>query len=348
MQCKGSLIMCFAFALFGGLVLYCLQYFLCLLLHIEAVYVIALDICGRFPFIPYSPGSGVVFCVLVCMCIALFLRGSVRVYDDEIVVGGCGKTIWIPLKSFHHIEVKNARITLSLFPVFIWKCYLYYTEGAAVKRCRLFYFNDRIANELNNRIRIKLTQQMDFESKTEIANSVDSGLYGESLLADTKFTLDHDHLFAKEASSLRFRLSLCGMTGTICLLCVLLCRDVPSLNQYELWMLGMLMLLSIPIEVVLLRRRKAICPSCIAISSAGVTIDGKYFSYSMIDRIQLKKVKNTPAYPSQHYMVIQADTREKYWLGSDASYSEYASLCSTIQKAMLLFPEKLEYRHILL
>lgn len=351
-QCKGSLTACFFFAFWGGLVLYCLQYFLCLLLHIEEIYVLAWDICGRFPFIPYSPWTGTAFCILVCMGIGLFLRARVRTYDDEIRIAGCGRTISIPLKAFHHIEVKTTRIPIELIPVYRtvdkYKCYLYYNDGSTLKRRRLYGFNGRLADVLKNQIRIKSTQQAETDGKMEIAASVDSGLFGERTLSGTKFDLDRDRLFAKEALFLRKRLLLCGLLGAVCLIFVMLSHGVSDPKLYELGTLGVILFLIIPVKIVLFRRRKELCPAHISVSSAGLLVDNKYFAYSRIKTIQLRKVSDSPVYPSQHYMVIRGETGAKFWLGSDASYPEYASFCSTLQKAMALCPDKLEYRNIVL
>lgn len=343
-QYRGSMLRCLLFGAFWGFVLYLLYYFLALVLPLEIIYVLALEICEWFPFIPMSPWSGIVFCMAICTGIGFFIRGSVKIYDDEIHVYGCGKTTRIPLNAFDHIEAKKMQIIIRLMPVILWRCFLYYRDGTGLRRCRLYGFDGGTADVLNNRIRIRSTEQMTGREKTEITDSVNSGPSEEQAPSGTEFTLEHDRLFAREALSLRRVLLLYIFFATACLILILLDHELSPVTAFELGGLAAVLIIGIPVRIVIFQKRKAMCPSYINVRSTGLRIDEKYFPYSEIDKIQLCRTKGTPAVPAQYFMVISASGREKCWLGSDASNPGYRSFCNTLQKAMAFFPDKLEYK----
>lgn len=342
-QFKGSLKTCLLFAVFGGFILYLLSYFLGLVLPAGIIRVLSEDICYLFRLNPYNPWPGIFLCMIICMGIGLLFRGRVRVYDDEIRVYGLGKTTRILLKDFHHIEVKKIQLHLYFIPVGFWKCYLYCREGTSLKRHRLHGFNNRIANELNNRIRINDIKHMDIETKIKAADSVNNGFSGEQFSLGTEFILDHDRMFAKEAFLLRRTLFIYAVAAAICILIFLLDHTLSDTRALELGIVAAAFIIDSPVRIVSFCRRKAMCPSSIRISSAGLHIDNEYFPYGRIDKITLTRERKAAILPMQHFLMIQAGGRKKYWLGSDSSYPEYSSFCSTLQKAMVFSPNKLEY-----
>lgn len=343
-QFKGRLKICLLFAVFGGYILYLSSYFLGLALSVDIIGVLLADICYLLRLDSFNPWVEMFFCMIICMGIGFLFRGRVRIYGDEIRVYGLGKVTRIPLEAFDHIEVKKIQLSFRLTSVDIWKCRLYYREGDLLKRRRLRGFDSWVANRLDNQIRVRSTEQMNIDAKIEAAEAVNSDLSEDQLSVGTEFTLDHERLFAKEASSLRRTLFFYAMAAAVCILMFLLDHALSDTSSLELGVVAAAFIIDAPVRIVSFRKRKAICPSHIKVSSAGIRIDNDYFPYGRIDKITLSRGRNTAILPAQQFIIIQADGREKYWLGSNCSYPEYSSFCSTLQKAMVFSPDKLEYK----
>lgn len=343
-QYKGSLKACLIFAVFGGFILYVLSYFLGLVLSIGIVSMIAEHICYMLNLNPYNPWLEVFLCMVICMGIGLLFRGHVAVSDDEIRVYGLLKVKRFPLKDFDHIEAKQIKMYIKPVFVNVWICHLYYRKGASLKRYRLHGFDRRKADELKNGIRIKSTEQMRTEAKIEVSESVNRGFSEDWYSSGTEFSLNHDLLFGKEASALRRGLIFYAAAAAVCLLIILLDHGLSG-DNLKIGIVMEAFIIDAPVRIMLFHKRKAKCPSHIRVSSAGLIIDKKYFPYSKIDKITLKKSRASVILPAQHFVIIKADGKEKYWLGSDRSYPEYDLFCHTLQKAMVFAPEKLEYKN---
>lgn len=338
-QFKGSMVSCLGFAVLWGFILFVAYYFLRLAFHnLLFIEDIAWRIYFLFPFIPDNSWSGMFFCIFLCFGIGQFIRGRVKVYDNEVHVYGFGKTTRIPLTDFDHLDAKEIHVYIFFIRSFIsfWKSHLYYRKGIGLKRCRLYGFDDHTVSALHNQIRVKLTEQLDTAEKIEIADSVKKNISQRQ----SEFAFDHDSLFAKEASYLRKALLFTVLLAAACVI-IMMTENVTMFS--ELGILAAAFIINIPIQIVLFQKRKKMCPSHIQVISTGLFIDGKYYSFDMIHKIELIRKKDTSVFPTEYYITLRADGKEKYWLGSNKSNSEYPAFCKILQSAMVFCPDKLEY-----
>ncbi len=193
---------------------------------------------------------------------------------------------------------------------------------------------------------------MTVEEKAEVKEiyreeAVQALLYGKE--NRNEFVLPAAELIKKEKKCLkRISMVILAVVLAVGALDVWAVMEERSFNMKLLFLTMMALALVILLfaEYLGLYVRRKIGAEKISIDGEHLRIDGRYYSYLGIQKIRLTspRKKSSSIFQTHRYLyILDGEGKRKYWLGSEASFDEYDRLCKSLERAMVSYPEKLEY-----
>ncbi len=278
--------------------------------------------------------------------IVVFRWTFVEVSRDHVHIKRLASDKMLELKDFvtHKVKVKDIRISVFCFT--LTKAYLIFRTEKGTRKYRLYAFQNKQMEAVLEAIRVQQVKNIAVEEKIDIQDS----------FQETAASHDEDDAFLFNAKA--FSKSEKDKVGTItkilmgvgCLLALvalLMGMQGISFDVIFMWIISLGVISSYPVQLVLVTKKEKICPTRIQMDGEHIWIDQKCFHFSSVESIVLTSLNKTvdSPYPLQYYLVVQQlGEHYKYWLGSSASNPDYAKFCGRLEQAMVMYPERLQYK----
>lgn len=298
---------------------------------------------------PYGMLPATAFILLI----VLFRRTTVAVYADEVVISRIGWKRKFPIRYFHGPVVSKKTHIISIVKKTNTMLYLCADVPSGTKAYRLFDFTEQGLEQAVQYIRERHTANMPIEEKLDVQNSLEDLEEIQCEDGGTKpnvFPVSAEEICRSERKSI---LKIGGVWLVLGVFMMIFLVDgfgengVLSFQVLFFLILLLLLITSVPFQLFRLSRRMRRCPEYIKVEQNAIWLGRTYFSFTSLSGIRMVSPdkKSGSIFPVQYEMTIQgAGEKQKYYLGSQASYGEYRRLCETLEKALIMYPEKLTYR----
>lgn len=302
--------------------------------------------------------------VLIAAVVMLLRRTTVLVTKDVVTITRIGKKVQLSIDDFDAPVIQ--RKAHLLFDVLKWitlKIYLNFSYLNGTKSYRLFEFSEEELEKAIQYIREQRNENMPVEEKIAVLDSLNNmqnaTMVSESLYEDERETVqDKTPLNVFSLSRLEIKqyeqntlLKIAGIClGLLVFLLVCFWCKFFSMEDFKVifaMLIGGITLAAVPFLLLWLFWKLKHCPQTIRICSDAMWVDEKYFTYTGLSYISMTspRKQSDSAFPVQYWMTIKKNgEKHKYWLGSEASYGEYKELCKTLEKALIMHPNKMRYR----
>lgn len=290
---------------------------------------------------------------LVSAGIVFLGQTTIELDKDRICIHRAGYKECFALSQFACPSIKRKTHSGSYMKFTTVKCYLIFAIPDGYRRCRIYGFGERDLEKVLEAIRNTQAEHLTEEEKAAIAREYSDEAF-EALLegreGNNEFSLPASVLIRKEKECLK-KISLV-MAGIVIAVGMMDTYEIFVNHTFSIRLLFLSMLAFTLLIILIVMyagqvRKKRICAGRIMIDGDHLRIGEQYYSYSGIERICLTspRKKSDSIFPVQRYMYVSADGRKKkYWLGSEASFGAYESLCQSLEKGMVLAPNKLKYK----
>ena len=270
-------------------------------------------------------------------------RTTVTVTKEQIQIQRGFKKWQFPVASFYNTDTQKKMIGYNLFVFYYTKRYLVFKEASEKKKYRIYDITENRLEQIVQCIREQNNANLTIEEKIDIQTLLDDET------ERTEFVLNGNTLYGKEKKFLFFTAKL--WIGIIAVLSLILLIDYKASSTVRpmfvlLLVLFVCMLLVLPFQILILKKKSKNCPGRIIITSDRFFVGGKSYSYSSVLQIKLTspEKKSSSIYAVQRYMqIVESGGKKKYWMGSDTSYGSYRQLCKCLEEATFAYPGKVVY-----
>lgn len=284
----------------------------------------------------------------------VFLRRTiVELEGNRICVRSTGRKECFDIQQFAYPSVRRKTYIGSYSKYTDVKCYLIFVTPEGYKRFRLYGFGERDLEKVLEAIRSAQAECLPQEEKAAIVREYEDETFealAEGREGYNEFLLPASVLIKKERECLR-KISLV-MLGIILVVGIMDTYEILVNRTFRvrllfLTILAVLLLIFLIVMYAGLGRKKRNCAERIVIEGNHLKVGEQYYSYAGIERIRLTspRKRSDSIFPLQRYLYISADGRtKKYWLGSEASFGAYEELCHSLERGMVMTPNKLKYK----
>lgn len=308
-------------------------------------FVLGIIVYIRWPeifFLGFPVSAGIVF----------LRRTVVELEGNKICIHGTGHKECFDIRQFAYPSVRRKTYIGSYSKYTDVECYLIFALPEGYKRFRLYGFGERDLERVLEAIRSAQAGYLTEEEKAAIAREYEDEVFealAEGRKGYNEFSLPASVLIKKERKCLK-KISLI-MLGIILIAGIMDTYEIFVKNTFSfqllfLTMLALLLLIFLTVTYAGLGRKKRICAERIIIDGDRLRIGEKCYSYASIEKLQLTspRRRSDSIFPVQRYMRVSAGGgTEKYWLGSEASFGSYEELCQSLERGMVLTPNKLKF-----
>lgn len=296
--------------------------------------------------------NGLLWGMFVSGVIVCLRWTTIEIEKDRICICRVGYRKCFDLTCFLDSTLKRKMHIGSYSKYMTVKCYLLFAAQDGIKTCSLYGFGEKELERVLEAIRTAQAKNLSEEEKTAIVKEY-SDEVSEALIqgreSENEFLLPASDLIRKEKVLLR-RISL--LVAVIAILIGIIdtheifVRQTFSVQLLLITMLAVILPVFMIVMYAGLGRKRRSCAERIVIDGSHLQVGRHYYSYAGIEAVRLTspRKRSSSIFPVQRYLYIcAAGKTTKYWLGSESSFGAYESLCESLERGMVLYPDKLRY-----
>lgn len=296
--------------------------------------------------------NGLLWGIFVSAVIVLLRWTTVEIDQDRICVRRIGFRRCFEPSDFLDSFVKRKTHIGSYSKYTTVKCYLLFAAPDGIMTCRLYGFGEKELEKVLEAIRNMQAKHLPEEEKAAIVKEYEDEV-SEALIqgreSENEFLLPVSDLIRREKNFLK-KISLVAAVIVVLIGVIdafeIFVRQTFSIRLLFMTVLGAMLLVFIIAMYVGLGRKRRRCAERIVIDGDHLQIGRHYYSYAGIESVRLTspRKRSSSVFPVQRYLYIHAVGKTtKYWLGSEVSFEAYESLCRSLERGMVLYPDRLRY-----
>lgn len=297
--------------------------------------------------------AGLFLSMTVSAGIMFLTRTVVEIEEDKIHIRSFRYRESFRLEQFVSSSVSRKEHIGSFSKYTTVKCWLIFDTAEEVRRCRLYGFGERELETVLEAVRSGKAKCLTDEEKAAIIQEYEDEasealIHGEESI--NEFWISSEVLIKKERKCLGrisvVTLAVAAAAGVLDAQAIFV-RNTFSLQLLFLTMCVFMMICLVITLYIGLGVKKKLCAERIIIEGEHLRVGIRNYSYLGIQRIRLTspRKRSSSVFPVQYYMYVSSEGRtDKYWLGSEVSFSYYGLFCRSLELAMVKYPDRLKYK----
>lgn len=299
------------------------------------------------------------------MILGLVISGSivicrwtvVEVTREHVFIRRLFTSKMLRLEDFVKHEVRNKEIMISALYLKLSKAYLVFNTSNATKKYRLYAFRDKQMEAVLEQIRLQRNRNLSIEEKIEIQDAVNENVFYadeevelEEELSNNEFFFPVNVFVRCEKQRVKYVMRILLIVGAILLIGTIqeiASGDMIAYDASVAIIACVVMISAYPVLMWHISKRSKMCPERIFIDGEHIWVDKQCFHFNNVTSIELTSVHKATdsVYAVQYYMTIyQLGEYYKFWLGSEGSNAGYSSFCQVLERALVMYPEKIRYK----
>lgn len=269
---------------------------------------------------------------------AVLRSTTVFLEDGRLIIWRLWKREVLPRECEIAIYKKEkVRIESALKIIFVQWHMEVTSEDGTVKDYRLYEFSEKQAFKLEGMVREYFKEQV----------PAGEGYYYDN--AELVFSIPKEQIILRERKALTMN-TLIVLGLTVLMGALMWWGTEPENQLLTLIVMAacLIMLLLTPLKIIKLAKNSKRCPREISFLGEHITVDGKHFSASTLERVEVTapSSRSFSIYYLQRYVTFfNHQGKETYWMGSDQSgfTGDYIAFCQALNGILAHHPEKLRY-----
>lgn len=299
--------------------------------------------------------------IIIAAVVMLLRRTTVLVTRDRVVIRRMGRNLQFSIADFTMPVIRRKEHHIWLIKKVSTKIYLSFSYLNGTKAYQLFEFSETDLEQVLQFIREQCSANMPMEEKLAVRDSLNNMQEvtaggedrQEAVSGDSSFkvfSLFPEQIRQRERRTILKIGGIWIMILAAILILLLFGFSNSSGTSFKLIFcsfLGVIMLVSVPFQLLRLSWRMKCCPEVIRIGGNAMWVGEKYVPYIGVASIRMTspRKESDSVFPVQYWMTIKENgEKHRYYLGSQASYGEYRELCNSLEQALIMRPDKLKYR----
>lgn len=317
--------------------------------------------------------QGMIWGYGIALINVLLRRTTVVLTANEIVISRVGKKLLFKTEEFLERYLVQRNRAISFITWEKQKIYLRFRTTDGLRDCRLYEFSEdglnrveeaikalqvlnipmeervRIQESLNEFVPIEMKDSQKNERMQKLQKQTQAESGPTIYRKENVFYFPVDQMIATERKIAYQTIALWVFWMIVVVVLEYLSIKYGGAINWKgvIYLSGfIILLLYVPFRLKRLVTLKKACARLIYIDGDQIWVNGKSYAYSNVTRIEMTspyRKSGTKFYAVDYYMVFRINgVGRKYWLGTSNTYPHYRKLYDTLEKALVMYPDKLK------